>query len=548
MKKKILSLMLALTFVFSTLLPATSLANTKDLNVSRISGSGRYETAVEASKATFDKSKYAVVASGEKFADALVGGTLAVQIEAPILLVGKNSIPSVVSSEIKRLGAEKVYLLGGTGTVSNTVENQIKNLGVDVERLAGKDREETSDKIMDAKLSFTTGESRITGITLIDGYNFADSLSAAPLIGRMSSMEYGIMLLYPYTAVDLNKEEVPPMIIGGYNSVPKLKKEGDRFAGSDRYETAVKVADAHKTKLMKDIDTVVLVDGTEFPDALSSAPVASMNNGAILLTHPTNFSKATKDYINNNDNIKNVIIVGGENSVSKNIENELKGIETPTVDASYIAVNRVVDGDTFEVTLNGKKEKVRLLLVDTPESVHSDSSKNTAYGKIASDFTKNLIEGKKVKLEFDVAERDRYGRLLAYVYLEDGRMLNEILLQEGHAKVAVYQPNVKYVDKFRQLEKEAQAAKKGIWADGVSAFEPNNNTNTDTNTNNNTNNTNNDNSSVVSGNYIANSNTGKYHLPDCRWVKEMSNSNKVPYKNKADAEKAGYQACKVCKP
>lgn len=537
MKKKILSLMLALTFVFSTFLPATSLADTKELDVKRFAGSGRYETAVEASKATFDKSKYAVVASGEDFPDALVGGTLAVQIEAPILLVGKNSVPAVVTQELTRLGVEKVFLLGGANTVTKSVETTLAKSGADVERIAGADRHDTASEIANKRYSLIPNRPIAMGdsIAVVDGYNFADALSASPFVGQIEGT-----YMHPYKANLIMGEYV----FGGLNSVPKTSNSEIRLAGSDRYGTAVEVAKSYKTYLKQDIDTIVLVDGTEFPDALASAPVASMNNGAILLTHPTNFSKATRDYINNNDNIKNVIIVGGENSVSKAIENELKGIETPTVDASYVAVNRVVDGDTFEVTLNGKKEKVRLLLVDTPESVHSDSSKNTPYGKVASDFTKGLIEGKKVKLEFDVAERDRYGRLLAYVYLEDGRMLNEVLLQEGHAKVAVFPPNLKYVDRFRALEKEAQAAKKGIWADGVSAFEPGNNTNT----NNNNNNTNNDNSSVVSGNYIANSNTMKYHLPNCRWVGEMSNSNKVPFKNKADAEKAGYQACKVCKP
>lgn len=212
-------------------------------------------------------------------------------------------------------------------------------------------------------------------------------------------------------------------------------------------------------------------------------------------------------------------------------------------------VTRVVDGDTIEVELSGKKEKVRFLLVDTPESVHSDSSKNTEYGKVASEYTKNLLEGKEVGLEFDAAERDRYGRLLAYVYLND-QMVNRLLLSEGHAKVAVYQPNVKYVDDFRTLEKEAQTNKKGIWEDGISAFE--NPTEAPAQSNNNfaqaeANEQANQNV-VETGNYVANANTMKFHEASCRHIKRMSEGNKIRYTNRQDAVNAGYQPCKVCYP
>jgi len=125
-------------------------------------------------------------------------------------------------------------------------------------------------------------------------------------------------------------------------------------------------------------------------------------------------------------------------------------------------VTRVVDGDTIIVDLNGTEERVRLIGIDTPESVHPDKEKNVEYGQIASAYTKNKLEGKQVYLEFDVQERDQYGRLLAYVYV-DGEMFNKTLLEQGHAKVATYPPNVKYVDEFTVLQQEAREQKKGIW-------------------------------------------------------------------------------------
>ncbi len=116
-----------------------------------------------------------------------------------------------------------------------------------------------------------------------------------------------------------------------------------------------------------------------------------------------------------------------------------------------VKVKRVVDGDTFVID---NDQKVRLIGIDTPESVASDEylektgKKNTDWGKYASNYTKSLIEGKTVYLEFDAAREDKYGRLLAYVYLEDGRMLQDVLLMSGYADLMTIQPNVKYADHF----------------------------------------------------------------------------------------------------
>lgn len=136
--------------------------------------------------------------------------------------------------------------------------------------------------------------------------------------------------------------------------------------------------------------------------------------------------------------------------------------ENQTANTEEYKVVRVVDGDTIVVNFNGKEEKVRFIGVDTPESVHPDKSKNTEEGVRASEYTKERLLNKNVKLEFDVQERDKYGRLLAYVYIE-GNMYNKELLEKGYAKVATYPPNVKYVDEFKELQKNARAEKMGIW-------------------------------------------------------------------------------------
>lgn len=89
----------------------------------------------------------------------------------------------------------------------------------------------------------------------------------------------------------------------------------------------------------------------------------------------------------------------------------------------FYLCTRVVDGDTIIVNIDGKKERVRLIGVDTPETKHPNKPVEY-FGREASAFTKGMVEGKKVKLEYDWQRRDKYGRLLAYVYLEDGTFLN----------------------------------------------------------------------------------------------------------------------------
>ena len=139
-------------------------------------------------------------------------------------------------------------------------------------------------------------------------------------------------------------------------------------------------------------------------------------------------------------------------------------LNLPAEQSDAYTVVRVVDGDTIIVDMDGVKERIRFIGLDTPESVHPDEEHNVEYGEIAAAFTAEQLEGKTVTLEFDVEKRDQYDRLLAYVYL-DGKMFNKTLLEEGHAKVTTYPPNVRYVDNFTALQKQAREAGKGIWAE-----------------------------------------------------------------------------------
>jgi len=137
-----------------------------------------------------------------------------------------------------------------------------------------------------------------------------------------------------------------------------------------------------------------------------------------------------------------------------------------------IKVRRAVDGDTLQLESG---ERVRLIGIDTPEMHESNKLERDAHrsgqekstiqklGREAYEFTKNLVEGKWVSLEFDVEKYDKYGRLLAYVYLKDGTFVNAEIVKQGYASLMTIPPNVKYADKFLKLYQEAREQRRGLW-------------------------------------------------------------------------------------
>lgn len=140
-------------------------------------------------------------------------------------------------------------------------------------------------------------------------------------------------------------------------------------------------------------------------------------------------------------------------------ENWASPLPSPTL---YM-VERVVDGDTIVVQIEGKSETLRLIGIDTPETVDPRRSVE-CFGKEASTHMKTLLEGAQVHLTKDVSDRDRYGRLLRYVYKDD-IFINEQLVRDGYAEASAYPPDVKYQELFSAAESEARENKRGLWSD-----------------------------------------------------------------------------------
>lgn len=221
-------------------------------------------------------------------------------------------------------------------------------------------------------------------------------------------------------------------------------------------------------------------------------------------------------------------------------------------------VTRVVDGDTAVITLSGgASEKVRFIGINTPES----TTRHEPYGEEASAYTKRVLTGRTVYLETDVELRDKYGRLLAYIWLEKPvaetdaeirtKMFNARLLLDGFAEQATYPPNVKYVDFFAVYAREAREAERGLWSPSVGSGTSSSGGGTGAAIGGSSG------SSAGSGSsgggtsgaaYIGNSNTLKFHYPTCSSVDQMNPEHKVPLASRAAAIAGGYVPCGRCDP
>ena len=140
------------------------------------------------------------------------------------------------------------------------------------------------------------------------------------------------------------------------------------------------------------------------------------------------------------------------------------GSPDPAPSASSGTVTRVVDGDTIHVMVGGRDETVRYIGVDTPESVKPGTPVQ-CFAKRASAFNERLVAGEKVRLVRDAEERDRYGRLLAYVYrARDGLFVNARLVRGGYAVPLTIPPNVAHAKEFRRLAATARRTGRGLWS------------------------------------------------------------------------------------
>ena len=217
-------------------------------------------------------------------------------------------------------------------------------------------------------------------------------------------------------------------------------------------------------------------------------------------------------------------------------------------------ITNVTDGDTVTVGIYGQGYKTRFIGVDTPETVHPNKPVEFM-GKEASDFTKEQLQDKKVLLEKDVSDTDRYNRLLRYIWLEEpsdlenptyedvrDKMFNGILVRDGYANAATFPPDVKYQEYFARIEQEAKDKGVGLWdEEAASAYvTPQDNQQTSSNSGWQETNNPSQNSGMIKGNI----NSKIYHVPGGASYNKLAEHNTIYFNSEEEAQAAGYRRAK----
>ena len=290
--------------------PETSAQTTKA--TTRVAGADRINTAVEVSKKYYKSADTVIIANYEKFADSLSASALSKALKAPILLVKKDQLDSVVAQEIKRLGAKNVVVIGGEQSVDKTKDSLSK---YNVQTIAGSDRYETSAKIAQEIIKRTG----TTQAVIASGETFADALTVAPLANKNNMP---ILLVQPNNIPKATQEVLKQInkaiIVGGEktisNQVANKLPNPTRIAGANRYETAKKIYEYG----FKDRSEVNIANGTNFADSL----VIGSIDCPILLAESNEVPESTKQAIKDSK-FEKVNVFGGENSIDESVVKEL---------------------------------------------------------------------------------------------------------------------------------------------------------------------------------------------------------------------------------
>lgn len=363
-----------------------------------ISGANRFQTAVAISQAMYQTTDVVILVSATNFPDALAAGPLAKSMNAPILLTNADRLSSSTTSEIVRLGATKVVIMGGESAVSSSVEEFLKSKNLLVERIAGSNRYTTAIAAAE-KLGFSST------VLLANGDDFADAMTA----GSYASInKYPIILtkgdrLSSSVKTFLEDGVENILIIGGESAVSgnieeELKTSGKtvtRIAGTNRFNTAVEMAKFG----FSTTKTAVVSNGMNFVDALTAVPYAASLNLPILLANRDRINTGVKEYLVSNY-MTNFHFIGGESALSAEVKNSmmypsLYEISYNSADVAGTWLKEVKNGEPtgnlsgsglsqFVISTQGDKDiniRYGVSLVDSGWQEISDSGSVGAIGK-----------------------------------------------------------------------------------------------------------------------------------------------------------------------
>lgn len=389
------------------------------IDIKKIYGKDRFSTAVQVSQEGWYYSDYAIVANGLGFADALCSTPLSKAVDGPILLTHDKKLPEATRNEISRLGVKKVYIIGGTGVVSKNVENQIRSMGVQVQRLGGKDRFETSLLIAKemGKLVYVDNIVIVPGDEKFEG---ADALSVAPIAGSRNMP----MLL-------ASKNEVSPKIknwIEGMNAdnVYVVGQTGaisdkaikdiasvTKINGKDRFDTNLKVLDEFSYYLEYDRVYTSKAENSSIVDALTTGPLAAKKSSPLLLVGDK-LTSAQSKYLSTLAS-KELVAIGGETPddvilglgklLDKNAASKIKSVTIKEPREIIIEFDGIVKRSKAESKYNYEIPGVHIIkaeLIDGHSTVRLKLREDLTISKISNlEGTVENILGDNMKIRFN---------------------------------------------------------------------------------------------------------------------------------------------------
>lgn len=315
--KRFLSSLVSLLIILTSILYIPSSKVYAASSIPRLEGKDRYETAVQISKHGWASSQNVILATGEDYPDALCAAPLAKQLMAPILLTEGTTLNTMAEQEITRLGARNIFIVGGEGVVSKVIKQKLESYGLNVTRLFGTDRYQTSVSVANyISNNFRNADE----VIVTTGNDFPDALSAAPAAavqGMPILLSEKTYLPDSVNTYIKDRKIQKAYIIGGAgvvnDSVLSTLPNPERIWGKDRYDTNAAVIDRFKNVL--NFSDVYIATGENFPDALAGSALAPKSSAPVVLTAET-LEQPTRDLINAKYSlINNMYALGGDGVV-----------------------------------------------------------------------------------------------------------------------------------------------------------------------------------------------------------------------------------------
>lgn len=398
--KKQLSKVMAAALVVSSV-PAVALADTTS---EKLVGENRIETAIKVSKSNWKTADTVVLVNEKAIADALAITPLAEEKNAPILLTGKDGLNKSTKAEIQRLGAKNVILAGGNSVLSEKLEKELKELNLNIDRIAGKNREETSLEI----LKRLDNINDISEVVVVNGTTgLADAVSIAAVAAKNNM---GIILANPKNGVKVfeefikNEDIKKSYIIGGDKALPNKLVESlpskERISGSNRSETNIKILEKFYTAKKLEV-LYVAKDGMnkedQLVDALAIGVVAAKNSAPVLIVS-NKLKDSQKEYINSKK-IGKVVQSGGNEKAFEEVVNDQKTTvyKVESVKELEEALKKANANDKIQINFDTKEE----IIITTNSSVVIENNGNLGNIKLEGSNADITNKGTIGKLEID---------------------------------------------------------------------------------------------------------------------------------------------------